>query len=94
MIEALLQMVFGFSADRSTEYLAHMGTEAFSVVRNGSRLAACAALLETRQRFGGNWIPAANIAHVAIAPEARAQGSPSCSSTHSAGLRNRGVPRW
>lgn len=74
MIESLLRMSFGFSADRSAEYLAHIGTEAFSVVRNGSRLVACAALLETRQRFGGNWIPSANIAHVAIAPEARRTG--------------------
>lgn len=74
MIESLLRMSFGFSTDRSAEYLAHMGLEAFSVVRDRSRLAACAALLETRHRFGGQWIPAANIAHVAVAPEARGTG--------------------
>ncbi len=74
MIETLLRMSFAFSVARSEEYLAHVGTEAFFVVRDGSRLAACAALLETRQRFGGNWIPSANIAHVAIAPEARGTG--------------------
>ena len=37
-------------------------------------MTACAALLETRHRFGRGWVPAANIAHVAIAPEARGRG--------------------
>lgn len=74
MIELLLRMAFGFSADRSAEYLSHVGWGSFFVVRDGSRLAACAALLETRHRFGGTWVPAANIAHVAVAPEARGTG--------------------
>lgn len=67
-------MAFGFSAARSAEYLVHVGVDAFFVVRNGSELAACAALLDARHRVGGGWIPAANIAHVAIAPEARGSG--------------------
>ena len=73
-IEALLGMAFGFTASRSAEYLAHVGTDAFFVMKVGGRLAACAALLDARHRFGGRWVSAANIAHVAIAPEARGQG--------------------
>ncbi len=73
-IEALLRMAFGFTADRSAEYLRNVGVETFFVLRHGSDLLACAALLETRHRFGGRWVPAANIAHVAIAPEARGSG--------------------
>ena len=74
LIESLLGMAFGFSAERAAEYLAHVGLGAFFVVRRGSELIACAALLETRHRFGGNWVSAANIAHIAIAPEARGGG--------------------
>ena len=74
MIESLLRMGFGFSAERAVEYVAHVGLDAFLVVRRGSELAACAALLETRHRFGGKWVSAANIAHIAIAPEARGGG--------------------
>ncbi len=73
-IEALLGMAFGFTPSRSAEYLAHVGTDAFFVAKTGGRPAACAALLDTRHRFGGQWVPAASIAHVAIAPEARGQG--------------------
>ena len=73
-IERLLRMAFGFGTDRSAEYVSNVGLQSLFVLRDGPGLAACAALLETRHRFGGGWVPAANIAHVAIAPEARGRG--------------------
>lgn len=73
-VAALLGMAFGFTPARSAEYLAHVGIDAFFVVRMAGRPAACAALLDARHRFGGGWVPAANVAHVAIAPEARGSG--------------------
>lgn len=73
-LRALLTMAFGFTPDRVTEYLAHVGHRAFLLARVNGRVAACAALLDTRHRFVGGWVPAASIAHVAIAPEARGSG--------------------
>lgn len=73
-IGRLLQMAFGFSEARSSEYISTVGLDPLFVVRDGSGLAACAALLETRHRFGGGWVAAASIAHLAIAPEARGRG--------------------
>jgi predicted acetyltransferase len=70
-----LAMAFGFDRERGEEYVSHTGLEAFRTVRNAAgRLLACAALLPTTHWFGGAAIPAANIAHVAIAPEARGSG--------------------
>ncbi|MDX7951343.1 GNAT family N-acetyltransferase [Lichenihabitans sp. Uapishka_5] len=73
-VAALLGMAFGFTPTRSAEYLEHVGIDAFFVARVAGRPAACAALLDARHRFGGGWVPAANVAHVAIAPEARGRG--------------------
>ena len=73
-VEALLATAFGFTPSRFIEYLAHVGTEALVMARDDGRLAACAALLDTRHRVDGRWVTAANIAHVAIAPEARGKG--------------------
>lgn len=73
-VAELLALAFGFDARRASEYLVNIGLETMFVVRDGSKLAACAALLETRQRFGGAWIPSAAIAHLAVAPEARGRG--------------------
>ncbi|WP_082407176.1 GNAT family N-acetyltransferase [Mesorhizobium sp. 1M-11] len=71
----LLSMAFGFSNERAREYVSHAGVQSFRMVRDaaGSAL-ACAALLNTSHAFGGADIPAANIAHVAITPEARGRG--------------------
>lgn len=73
-VRELLALAFGFNFGRASEYLANVGLPSLFVVREGSKLAACASLLETRQRFGGAWIPSAAIAHVAVAPEARGRG--------------------
>lgn len=70
----LMRMAFGMTEARTREYLDHVGTDSFFVLRSGREASACAALLPTRHRFGGGWVPAANIAHVAIAPEARGSG--------------------
>lgn len=70
----LMRMAFGMTELRTREYLDHVGTDSFLVLRSGKEVSACAALLPTRHRFGGGWVRAANIAHVAIAPEARGGG--------------------
>ncbi|WP_102957685.1 GNAT family N-acetyltransferase [Mangrovicella endophytica] len=70
----LMRLAFGMTEERTSEYVANLGTDAFFVMRCGGALSACAALLDTRHRFGGGWVPAANIAHIAIAPEARGSG--------------------
>ncbi|PAP95089.1 GNAT family N-acetyltransferase [Mesorhizobium wenxiniae] len=71
----LLTMAFGFSRERAREYVHHAGIPSFRMVREPDGAAkACAALLMTSHAFGGVDVPAANIAHVALAPEARGQG--------------------
>lgn len=74
-IARLLTLAFGFDRTRADEYLGHVGTETLHVVEDAhGRLLAVSALLPTAHFFGGAPIPAANIAHVAIAPEARGRG--------------------
>lgn len=71
----LVAMAFGFSRDRANEYVDHAGIGSLRVVRNvAGTVQACAALLMTSHAVGGVDLPAANIAHVAIAPEARGHG--------------------
>lgn len=71
----LLQLAFGFDERRAAEYLAHAGEGAFFVLPDGQDgLLACAALLATAHTFAGAEVPAASVAHVAIAPEARGRG--------------------
>ncbi|TIP08834.1 MAG: GNAT family N-acetyltransferase [Mesorhizobium sp.] len=74
-IASLLSWAFGFSKARSDEYIANVGLGSLRLLR-GERgeATACAALLETAQLFHGRPVCAANIAHVAIAPERRGQG--------------------
>lgn len=75
VIKRLLTMAFGFDDGRAQEYLAHATLDAFRLVRApDGQVQACAALIETAHVFGGREVRAANIAHVAIAPEARGQG--------------------
>ena len=70
-----LSLAFGFDGRRAAEYLSHVGLASFRTVRDRSgALSACSALLMTSHHIGGRDVPAANIAHVAIAPEARGQG--------------------
>ena len=73
----LLALAFGFGRDRALEYVAHAGLSSFRILRTDpGRAAATAALLKTAHCFGGSDVPAASIAHVAIAPEARGRDSP------------------
>ncbi|WP_245452035.1 GNAT family N-acetyltransferase [Mesorhizobium waimense] len=74
-IASLLSWAFGFSKERSDEYIANVGLGSLRLLRGaGMRVDACAALLETAHIFHGKPVSAANIAHVAIAPECRGQG--------------------
>lgn len=74
-VARLLSMAFGFDARRATEYIEHAGPGGFYAMRGPSGgLVACSALLMTSHSIGGSDVPAANIAHVAIAPEARGSG--------------------
>lgn len=74
-ISHLLALAFGFSRERAREYVAHAGLSSFRILRTDpGRAAATAALLKTAHCFGGSDVPAASIAHVAIAPEARGRG--------------------
>ena len=74
-VRHLLSMAFGFSRERAREYVENVGVSSFRLVRAATGEAkACAAILPTAHMFGGRDVPAASIAHVAIAPEARGQG--------------------
>ncbi|WP_258582218.1 GNAT family N-acetyltransferase [Mesorhizobium sp. AR02] len=74
-IARLLSWAFGFGKARADEYIAHVGLGALRLLRGESgHPEACAALLETAHVFHGRPVRAANIAHVAIAPERRGQG--------------------
>ncbi|MBZ9742170.1 MULTISPECIES: enhanced intracellular survival protein Eis [unclassified Mesorhizobium] len=74
-IARLMSWAFGFGKARSDEYIAHVGLGSLRLLRGESgQPEACAALLETAHVFHGKPVPAANIAHVAIAPERRGQG--------------------
>ncbi|TPN46020.1 GNAT family N-acetyltransferase [Mesorhizobium sp. B1-1-9] len=74
-VARLLSWAFGFGKARSDEYIANVGLGALRLLRGeGGRPHACAALLDTAHVFHGKPVPAANIAHVAIAPERRGRG--------------------
>ena len=71
----LLALAFGFSGDRAREYVTHVGLSSFRILRTDTgRTVATAALLKTAHGFGGSDVPAASIAHIAIAPDARGRG--------------------
>ncbi|MBZ9845813.1 enhanced intracellular survival protein Eis [Mesorhizobium sp. CA5] len=74
-IASLLSWAFGFSKARSHEYIANIGLEAMRLIRGeDGRPAVCAGLLQTAHVFHRRSVRAANIVHVAIAPEWRGQG--------------------
>ncbi|WP_348528455.1 GNAT family N-acetyltransferase [Mesorhizobium amorphae] len=74
-IASLLSWAFAFSKARSHEYIINIGIETLRLLRGeDGRPVVCAALLETAHVFHGRPVRAANIAHVAIAPERRGQG--------------------
>ncbi|WP_292263290.1 GNAT family N-acetyltransferase [Mesorhizobium sp.] len=74
-IASLLSWAFGFSTARSHEYISNIGLETLRLIRGGDgRPVVCAGLLQTAHVFHGKSVQAANIVHVAIAPERRGQG--------------------
>ena len=74
-IASLLSWAFGFSKARSKEYIANIGLETLRLIRGeDGRPVVCAGLLQTAHIFHGKPVQAANIVHVAIAPERRGQG--------------------
>lgn len=74
-IASLLSWAFGFSTARSHEYIANIGIETLRLIRGeDDRPVVCAGLLQTAHIFHGKPVRAANIVHVAIAPERRGQG--------------------
>lgn len=74
-IASLLSWAFGFSKARSKEYIANIGLEMLRLIRGeDGRPVVCAGLLQTAHIFHGKPVQAANIVHVAIAPERRGQG--------------------
>jgi len=74
-IASLLSWAFGFSTARSHEYISNIGLETLRLIRGeGGRPVVCAGLLQTAHIFHGKPVQAANIVHVAIAPERRGQG--------------------
>lgn len=74
-IASLLSWAFGFSKARSHEYVANIGIETLRLIRGeDGRPVVCAGLLQTAHIFHGKPVQAANIVHVAIAPERRGQG--------------------
>lgn len=74
-VSRLLRLAFGFDEPRAAEYLAHAADETvFILPDDQDRALACAALLGTAHSFRGAAVPAASIAHLAIAPEARGTG--------------------
>ena len=74
-VASLLSWAFGFSNARSREYIANIGIEALRLVRGEDGCpVVCAGLLQTAHVFHRKPVKAANIVHVAIAPEQRGQG--------------------
>lgn len=65
---------FAFSRDRTVTYINNTGLPSFHIIENDSQQAAVFALIETGHWFGGQVVPACNIAHVAISPEHRGTG--------------------
>ncbi|WFP65587.1 MULTISPECIES: GNAT family N-acetyltransferase [unclassified Mesorhizobium] len=74
-IASLLSWAFGFRKARSHEYISNIGLETLRLIRGeDGRPVVCAGLLQTAHIFHGKPVQAANIVHVAIAPERRGQG--------------------
>ena len=69
-----LSLAFSFSTERAAEYVGNIGLTSFRVLIGSDGVAASAALVPTGHFFGGRSVPAANICHVAIAPQWRGQG--------------------
>ncbi|WFR99573.1 GNAT family N-acetyltransferase [Rhizobium tumorigenes] len=65
---------FAFTRSRTVQYIEDIGLSSFHMIEQGSEPAAAFALIDTGHWFGGNVIPACNIAHVAISPEHRGSG--------------------
>lgn len=69
-----LALAFGFSPERAAEYIENIGLSDFRVLMGPQGVAAIAALVRTGHFLGGRSVPAANICHIAIAPQWRGHG--------------------
>ena len=69
-----LALAFGFSPERASEYIDNIGLSDFRVLAGAEGVAAIAALVRTGHFLGGRSVPAANICHIAIAPQWRGHG--------------------
>lgn len=69
-----LALAFGFSPERAAEYIENIGLSDFRVLMGPQGVAAIAALVRTGHFLGGLSVPAANICHIAIAPQWRGHG--------------------
>lgn len=69
-----LALAFGFSPERAAEYIENIGLSDFRVLMGAEGIAAIAALARTGHFLGGRSVPAANICHIAIAPQWRGHG--------------------
>lgn len=69
-----LALAFGFSPERAAEYIENIGLSDFRVLMGPHGVAAIAALVRTGHFLGGRSVPAANICHIAIAPQWRGHG--------------------
>lgn len=69
-----LALAFGFSPERAAEYVENIGLSNFRTLMGAEGVAAIAALVQTGHFLGGRSVPAANICHIAIAPQWRGHG--------------------
>ncbi|MFZ5673033.1 MAG: GNAT family N-acetyltransferase [Pseudomonadota bacterium] len=69
-----LALAFGFPPERAAEYIDNIGLSHFRVLAGSRGVAAIAALVRTGHFLGGRSVPAANICHIAIAPQWRGHG--------------------
>lgn len=69
-----LALAFGFPSERAAEYIDNIGLSDFRILAGDEGVAAIAALVRTGHFLGGRSVPAANICHIAIAPQWRGHG--------------------
>ena len=73
-VRYLVRQGFGMAGDAFERYRALFGTGALRVLRRGDAVAACAAVFDVDQWFGGRPVPARGVACVTVDPTARGSG--------------------
>jgi len=74
-LTAILLQAFHGSRERSRQWIELLGAEAHRVVRVGGEIAGALRIIRMGQWFGGQSVPAAGIAAVAVPPEYRGGGA-------------------